>query len=101
MADVDKKLDAILDYLQRQGNALTSISKRLDTIDAEMKLIGEAQKRIQKRQSSLEDHYAEQAGSCQGVMSKLGDRITNLEQQISPIPAPFVETDGADGGETG
>jgi DNA repair ATPase RecN len=96
----DEKLDAILEYLKKQGAALTTIGRRLDTIDAEMKMISEAQRRIGKRQSSLEDHYAEQAGSCQGVMAKLHDRITGLEQQISPIPRAF-DPDKTDGGEPG
>jgi len=88
-----EKLDAILIYLQKQGAALQMISGRLDTIDAEMKLVGDSQRRISMRQADLEAHYAEQAGSCAGMMKRMEVRITKLEQQMTPIPVPYDPDD--------
>ena len=99
MADVEKKLDAILLYLKSQNDSLRVISQHLDTIDAEMKMISQSQRHIGKRQAALEDHYAEQAGSCTSVMSKLGNRLTSIEQQLSPIPTLFIDTDKAGDGK--
>lgn len=91
--ETDEKLDQILGHLVNQGAALGTISKRLDTIEAQVKLTNEQAIRIGKRQADLEDHYATQAGSCSGMMTRLADRITALEHMVTPIPRPFGDPD--------
>lgn len=89
MADSDSKLDQILNHLMSQGEALGSIVKRLDTIEAEVRLANQQAKRVNRRQSDLEEHYASQAGDCTGMFTRLADRLTALEQKLTPIPKPF------------
>jgi len=96
MSGSDEKLDQILGYVKDQNTVLRTIVKRLDMLDAEIKMISDSQAAINKRHAALETQYTNQADSCTSVMSRLGDRVKNLEQQISPIPEIF-DPDKADG----
>jgi chromosome segregation ATPase len=96
MSDSDQtesKLDQILGHLVKQGAALGTISKRLDTIEAQIKLANQQNQRLSKRQADLEEHFANQAGDCSGVMTRLADRINSLEAMLTPIPTSFDDSD--------
>jgi len=99
-SDTESKLDQILGHLVKQGAALGTISKRLDTIEAQVKLSNEQWKRLIKRQADLEEHFANQAGDCSGIMTRLSDRISSMEQMITPIPPPFEDDDPDENGST-
>lgn len=97
----EEKLDQILKHLVKQGAALGTISKRLYTIEAQIKLSSQQWKRLSKRQADLEEHYASQAGDCSGIMTRLADRITSLEDVMTPIPTPFKDDpDPSENGST-
>ena len=95
--DTEAKLDQILGYLVKQGAALGTISKRLNTIDDQMKLANLQWRRLSKRQADLEEHFTNQAGDCSGIMTRLADRITSMEEMITPIPKPFKGDPDPDG----
>lgn len=94
---MEEKLDQILNHLVTQGAALGSISKRLNTIEAQIKLANQQNQRVSMRQSDLEEHFTNHAGDCAGMFTRLADRITALEQMVTPIPRPFVDPDSDDG----
>jgi hypothetical protein len=99
MSDSDQtesKLDQILGHLVKQGAALGTIVKRLDTIEAQVKLANQQGQRLSRRQSDLEEHFANQAGDCSGLMTRLADRLNSLESMMTPVPSPFVDDDPDD-----
>lgn len=91
--EVEEKLDQILGHLLKQGSALGSIDKRLDTIEAQIKLANQQNQRVGKRQADLEEHFVNQAGDYSSMFARLADRITCLENMVTPIPRPFADPD--------
>lgn len=98
--NIESKLDQILGHLVKQGAALGTITKRLDTIEAQINLSNQQWKRLSKRQADLEEHFTNQAGDCSGVMTRLADRINSLESMMTPIPKPFKNDDPEKNGST-
>lgn len=82
----EDRLAVIISYLKQQGAALATIDRRMESLGADIKMIGDSVRDISRRQSELESSSAGRQSSCREVMDGLATRIFALEQMITPIP---------------
>jgi len=95
MTEVSKedRLAVIISYLKQQGAALATIDRRMESLGADLKMIGDSVRDISRRQSELEGSSSVRQGACREVMDNLANRIFSLEQMITPIPKRITSRD--------
>lgn len=92
----EDRLAVIISYLKQQGAALATIDRRMESLGADIKMIGDSVRDISRRQSELESSSAGRQSSCREVMDGLATRIFALEQMITPIPKRISAQDLAE-----
>lgn len=92
----EDRLAVIISYLKQQGAALATIDRRMESLGADIKMIGDSVRDISRRQSELESSSAGRQSSCREVMDGLATRIFALEQMITPIPKRISAKDLAE-----
>lgn len=88
MSDKDR-LETIIDYLKQNGAALSTLDRRMDALNTDMRIVCESMKSVVERQAELEHGSANRRDNCAEVMDSLKERLTALEHLMTPIPEPF------------
>jgi hypothetical protein len=88
-----ERMDRILRCMERQAKALEEnrdamvvLSHRMDSFGIELSGIGDTLQAIARRQSDLEAMSEKRRVTCGQVMQSLTNRITFLENELTPIP---------------
>lgn len=83
------KLEIIIGYLQKQGTALATLDRRMDSLSTDLKVACDSIRSVVERQAITERDSNNRSANCYGVMDAMGNRIAALEHMLTPIPHPF------------
>jgi hypothetical protein len=93
------RLEIIIAHLEQNSIALAAIDRRTDSQNKEIRFLCETIKSVAMRQAEQERENLIQSSNLKDIMDSVSERVSAIEQVMTPIPKPFDPKSFEDSGD--